>query len=339
MLTIIAALAALSECPASDAALAIRVDLRAREVVLRTSPVDLPAAAGSGAYHHHGSVTPLSPFAWPVNGWARGFRLRILDCAGNVLKKDRLHHLLVLHLQQRELLFPIYQRLIAFGAETEDIVLPGGVGMRIAKGDSLALLALWTPAAPLPERVVLELKIPYLAENTNPRPVDVIPIGFDVRYQPGEGASFDVPPGHSTREREFEMPIGGRLLVAGGHLHDYATSMVLSDAGSGKMLVNLRPRLDETGRVHGVERGLYGVSGSGIKLQAGRRYRLAVTYDNPTGQRLIQGGMGIMAGLFSPDTHGNWPVLDKSAAGFHRDVEMLARSGFLSLGASEREPR
>lgn len=342
MLPVIATLATLSACASSAPKLIVEVDPRAREVVLRTGPIDLPAAAqheGYHGYHGHAVITPLTPFAWPIDGWARGFRLRLLDCTGKEISKIRMHHAIVLHLEQRELMYPIYRRLMAFTQESEDIALPRGVGMRIAKGASLGLLAAWMPAADQPERIVLEITIPYLAANTNPRPVDVLPVGLDVHYQAGGGASFDLPPGPSTREQVFEMPIDGRVLVAGGHLHDYATSMVLSDAATGRTVVDLKPRPDPSGRLLGVERKLYGVSGAGLKLEAGRRYRLVVTYDNPTGQVIAEGGMGILVGLLTPAHLRKLPALDQTDPAFGLDVEMFVRGGFLPAITAGRVPQ
>ena len=331
MLETAAVIAALSACASVPPGLTVHLDARAREVVLRSPSVDLPHSAsptGYQGYHHHAAVTPLLPFAWPVDGWVRGFRLRVLDCAGNEVSKTRLHHSLLLHLGRPELMCPIYERLGAFGRETEDIVMPRGVGIKLANGDSLGWLAAWMPVTG-GDRVVLELTIPYLPATTNPRPVEIVPVGFDVRYEAGEGASYDVPPGRSTRERVFQMPLSGRILVAGGHLHDYARSMTLTDVETGKIIVNVRPRLDDRGRMIRVERNVYGAVGDGVKLEAGRRYRLSVTYDNPTGDTLVQGAMGILVGLFAPRDPTKWPVLDPGSKEFQLDVDMLARSGFI----------
>lgn len=341
MFAVATVLAALAQCPSSPTPLTTEVDSRTREIVLRTAPVDVPAATGSGGYrdaHHGGPVTPLSPFAWPINGWARGFRLRVIDCEGNDVARSGLHHAVVLHLGRRELIHPIYARLVAFGQETEDVVLPKGVGMRLTQGDSLGLYAAWMPSKTGAGRVMLELRIPYLPANTNPRPVEVLPAGFDVRYQPGEGASFDLPPGTSTLERAFEMPLNGRLVLAGGHAHDYATSMVLVDEQSGKRVVEITPRLDREGRLLEMPRQLYGVTGRGVKLEAGHRYRLVVRYDNPTGTLLHKGGMGILVGLLSPDDPRQWPALDRTASGFALDLAMLARDGLLPSQYGDRAP-
>ena len=333
MSSILSSVAAVSLCTSTAPALGVHVDSARREVVMRTAPVTLPALGGDhGDGYHHGPVTPLAPFTWPVEGWARGFHLRVLDCAGRELSRARLHHVLVLHLERRELMLPIWQRLIAFGSETENITLPRGVGVRIGQGTRLGLLAAWVPVGQQPEAVVLELRVPWLPANSNPRPADVVPLGFDVRYEPGEGASYDLPPGPSVRTRTFTMPVEGRLLLAGGHLHRYATGLALVDVATEKRIVDLGTRLGPSGDFAGVERRLYGVTGRGLKLKAGREYRLEVRYDNPTGRTLAQAAMGILGGIFEPDDMGKWPALDVSSAGFGRDVEMFRRTGFLREG-------
>ena len=221
-------------------------DASARALVLRTAARDLPAPTGAGQYgshHGHGKVSPLARFAWPADGWARGFRVRILDCAGTELGRvPRLHHALVLHLSRRELLYPVTARLMAIGQETDDVILPRGVGLRLAAGDSLGFLVSWGAGEQGPERVMLEVTIPYLPARANPRPTDVIPFGFDVRYAPETGNAFDLPPGRSEHTREFVMPIDGHVLAAGGHLHDYAVSLELIDTESGRTARTLRGR-------------------------------------------------------------------------------------------------
>lgn len=44
-----------------------------------------------------------------------------------------------------------------------------------------------------------------------------------------------------------------------------------------------------------------GAGGDGILLRAGRTYRVVARYDNPTGETLVDGAMGLMIGIFAPD--------------------------------------
>ncbi len=340
MSTVLAVLTSLAACSAEPpGTLAVNLDRSRHEVVIRVGPVELPAAEGEAEYYHSHILTPIQDFAWPVSGWVRGTRLRLFDCAGNPLPKNRMHHVVVLHKERRELLFPIWERLLAFAQESEDLMLPRGVGMRMEQGSALGLLAAWLPVAAEPERVILELTLPYLPADANPQPVSVIPLGFDAHFAPGGGASFDLAPGRTELEQTFVLPLDGRVLVAGGHLHDYARSLTLTDLESGKTVIDVRPDVDAGGRIRGVERKVYGASGEGLKLKAARRYKVTVAYDNPTGRTISEGGMGILAALFVPQDMGKWPVLDTNDPRFKLDVEMYRRTGFLPGGAhAHRQP-
>lgn len=342
MFATLLAAASLAPCSASRPELTVEHDRRAHKVVIGSPTVELPApdTASRGAYHTHAVATPLTPFVWPVDGWARGFRLRLLDCAGNELGKSRLHHAIVLHLGRRDLIHPIYQRLMAFTQESEALELPKGVGVPLEAGDSLGLLIAWMPGEAASEQVRLELVISYMPANTNPRPVDVVPVGFDVNYEPGGGASFDVPAGRTTWEREIVMPIEGRVLVSGGHLHDFAESMTLVEGASGRSVLTARPELDDSGRIVRVGRRIFGATGEGLRLRAGRAYRLIVTYDNRTGAARAGSGMGILVALFSPKDSRGWPALDITDPGFLKDVAAFQRAGFIgSAGATHRHDR
>ena len=63
-----------------------------------------------------------------------------------------------------------------------------------------------------------------------------MPIYMDVNLTVGGSNTFDVPPGKSTKSFEFTLPVGGRLLGVGGHMHDYGVRVRLEDAETGKVI-------------------------------------------------------------------------------------------------------
>ena len=82
--------------------LRLTVDESAREVVVDMGPFEVrdmgaaahDAAAGvmpDGASATHGQSSPLMPFEWPVEGWLRGFQVRLTDAEGNELPRYFLH--------------------------------------------------------------------------------------------------------------------------------------------------------------------------------------------------------------------------------------------------------
>src|SRR6267142_1643427 len=121
----------------------------------------------------------------------------------------------------------------------------------------------------------------------------------DVRFAVARN-TFPVPPGRHEWAADFELPVGGHLLIAGGHLHDYGVSVRLEEVATGKRVLQIESRRDSGGHLLGMPRKLLALRGDGLRLVAGRRYRIVAVYDNPTSDT-IPGAMGIIGGLFAPD--------------------------------------
>ncbi len=310
--------------------LQVRVDRRTREVVLTIGPFDVPGQA-PGARHSHGSELaghdlPLFPFAWPVSGWGNGFRYLIRDGTGRELPRQMIHHLNVINRSRRQLVEPVYERTFAIGQETGDVQLPPSIGVRLEEGSDMAVhLAFENPGTEPLKGVTVVLRVRYLPGNMVPGPRSVNPVPLDVAYRPGGSNSFDLPPGMNRFEREFVFPISGRMLALGAHLHDHARSISLTDVETGRVMATLQTRRDSLGRVRSVEREIYGIYGQGLRIRAGRRYRVTVEYENPSGQTIELGGMGILGGLFMADRPDKWPAIDRSDPGIRADEAMLAR--------------
>src|ERR1041384_7256975 len=132
--------------PRTDAPpLAVRIDSASHAVVLVLGPFHL-AASAPGATHeemHHagGHGLPIFRFAWPVDGWLRGFRVAIHDGGGRPLPRRLLHHVNVLNLGRRQLTRRPLGRTSAGGQEPDEVLLPGPLGVRIAAGAEMAPLA------------------------------------------------------------------------------------------------------------------------------------------------------------------------------------------------------
>ncbi len=318
------------------AALKVRVDSARHEVVLTIGPLHLGAKAAGESHagmHAGGHDSPLLRFAWPVSGWARGFRITIHDGAGQPLSRRLLHHINLLHLERRQFLEPVFERTIAAGQETDDVLLPSSVGVRIESGAEMALLTAWANETGEDlHAVTLDLAIPYLTNNW--RPLEVRPFAIDVGFRPGASDAFDVGPGRTVHERTFVPLTTGRILAVGGHLHDYAESIALVDQTTGKVLFELKPRVDSSGKVRSVGRKLFGVTGDGLLIRAGHPYRVVAIYQNPLGRVITDGGMAVLAGIFAPDDSALWPALDRSDPGFLADLAALDRLGWTPIPSS-----
>ena len=289
----------------------------------------IPAADAADAHHAHGAgslgglLQRLIRVQSLITGWLSGSSFEVEAPDGAPASQRALHHINLLNLSRRQLVHAGVERMWAAGPETEGAVLPAGVGVPVDQSMTLGVVVAFDPAALVPGSLV-RLRINWTPSTVNPKPVEIYPFPLDVNYRVARTAAFDLPPGKSSHAFEFTMPISGRMLGVGGHVHDYGQTLRLEDVATGKVLFNLEAKTDSTGRVLSVSRQLFGVSGRGRKLEAGRRYRLVATYDNPTGRVIPDGGMGEAGIGFTPDDPSEWPKLDTSDPEIARDLANLA---------------
>jgi hypothetical protein len=280
--------------------------------------------------------TPIQRFEWPIDGWLRGFELELVDGEGKPVPREVIHHMIMVNFSRRQLVYPATERLMGAGTETEDIKVPRTIGVPMKPGMKLGMYVAWHNDTGADfHGVQMKLKMLWTPKNQNPPPVNALPIYMDVNLTVGGSNTFDVPPGKSDKAHEFTLPVGGRLLGIGGHLHDYGVRVRLEDAETGKVLTVVEATRDSAGKVTKVSRRLFGVSGEGLKLKGNHRYRVVGEYDNPTGRTLIKGAMAHMAGLFSPDDMSKWPSIDEGNPAYQRDLAALQGRGTADGGHAD----
>jgi hypothetical protein len=243
----------------SRAGLEVVVDSAEHRVTVR-SRIACSSAAMDGGMHHHASNAELDfwlQFRWPVDGWARGFHLVARDDSNHVLPASRIHHLVLANLDRRQLVHPAVERLLAIGSETEDVMLPKLVGVPLERGTRLALKVACHAASPAEHEIQIALDITWTSRKQAPHPVSVFPFYVDVHLQSVlDTNTYDLPPGRSSTSYEFTVPVEGRLLAAGAHLHDYGLAVQLEDAAKGSVLSRLQAKRDPRGKVISIERKL-----------------------------------------------------------------------------------
>jgi len=202
--------------------------------------------------------------------------------------------------------------------------VPRTIGVPLSTGSRLGFYINWHNSTGRDlEGVSLKLTLLWTPANQNPRPANAMPIYMDVNLTIGGTNTFDVPPGKSSKAYEFTMPVGGKLLGVGGHLHDYGSSVRLEDAESGKVLTTVVATRTADGKVTKISRRLFGVTGAGLALKANHRYRVVGSYDNPTGKLIPSGAMAHMVGLFVPDDLARWPAINPDDPTFQKDMASL----------------
>jgi len=331
LLTSALALTVALQGPATPPPVTVKVDSSRHEVTIVAGPWKLPnmppmddrMMMDMGAHD-----APVQRFIWPVDGWYRGFKHELVDAQGNVLDRRILHHMIVINFDRRQLLYPAVERLGGAGSETDDASVPKTIGVPLSKGTNLGFYIMWhNETGKNLDAVYLRYSMLWTPTNQNPRPVSSMPIYMDVNLTVGGSNMFDAPPGKSTKAYEFTLPVSGRLLGVGGHMHDYGSMVQLEDATTGKELARVVAKRDSAGRILKVSRKLFAVSGEGLKLEEGHRYRVVATYDNPT-QKTASGVMAHMAGLFVPDDMRKWPKLDTADPALRKDLASLQVPGY-----------
>jgi len=258
----------------------------------------------------------------------RGFGVEIVDAQGRPVDRKLIHHMIGVNFDRRQLLYPAFERLFGIGQETEDAFIPKSIGVPLTPGTKLGMYLAWSNETGKDlEGVQVILRLAYSPKNLNPRPLDALPIYMDVNLTVGGTNTFDVPPGRSEKSYEFVMPMDGKLLGVAGHMHDYGVLVRLEDAEGGKELARVSTTRLADGKVTKISRKLFGVSGQGLTLRAGRRYRVVGVYDNPTGQLIPRGAMAHIVGLFAPNDYKRWPALDLTDASLQEDLASLSAMG------------
>ena len=324
ILSLLSLLCAASAAP--DTGLRVSVDSSRHIVIVAPEAIDVAPmpAGGMVTMHHH--PAPMSHFTFPVSGWLRGAHLELEDSAGRALPPSLIHHLNLVNFSRRQLLYPAYERTLALGEETGEISLPRTVGVPISAGTPMGIvIAYANTTGRTIHGVRARLLLDWTPANQLPQPVNVLPVYMDVVDPIGRSAAFDLPSGPSSYHADFTLPLTGRIIGVGGHLHDYGTGISLEDVTdhAPQVVVHLGTTLRSDGTIVSVDRKFPGVAGDGIRVTAGRRYRVTGTYDNPTGHPIEDGAMVHLIYLLVPDRMQDWPAADPSDPQLQLDRQRL----------------
>jgi hypothetical protein len=293
------------------------------QLVIELPPVDLMPAGAAGDM----ALTPVCRVDIPVSASLYSFRAEIVDAEGQPLPSEFLHHVNLTDPSRRELFLPIGLHLVAASKETPPLSVPRWLfGMPIREGDRyIAGAMLANPSREHEHGVRVRLVFRYVEEDSVWPLWDAYPWVMDVMFplgQPESGSkAFDLPPGPSQRSWEARPAVAGSLVGLGGHVHDYATALELRNVTTGELLWRGVPQRDAEGRVETMPvTRFYRWYRLGIRIDPAHTYRVTVTYENPTGQTIPEGGMGAVAGMFIPERGAVWPAVDRADPVYQTDL-------------------
>lgn len=301
------------------------VDRRHHQITIIAGPYTLPPMGRrmemmgmDMSMDHMGEMA--SYFVWPEQGWFYGFHVSAINGTGGDMPRDLIHHFTLLNFDRRTLFDAFAERLASARYQNEDIVAPKSIGAPLTKGTRMGVYMMWFNSHPdTVKGVYVKLTLLYMPANMQPPPTSALPVVLDVDLFPGADNMYPVPPGKAERVRTFRFPISGRLLGAGGHLHEYGSYIRLQDSVTGKVLFELRPVLDSAGQMLGMTRKLFAVTGKGLHIEANHPYTMIAAYDNTTKDTLSE-AMGEIMGIFAPDDFSKWPAMDYSSKDLWADL-------------------
>jgi len=305
MLAMVAASSFASGCMALRISSLGPPDSEVRELHVVLESVDLPSMANAQA----GQQQPIPVWVtFPSAGWLHTFEVTLVAANGDSVPRGVLHHFKVMEPERRELFSPIPLHLVGAGEETDPVRLPPSVGYRLEAGDSLLITAmLHNPTDQDLVDVHVEATLGYSVEGPWRPPLDVVPFFAHVA-PPMSVASYDLPPGRSTRTVDVRPEISGDLLGIGGHLHRYGVSLSIEDLTEGRQVWETTTRLAPDGTVLEIPRDRF-LWSRGPRLDASHTYRISAVFDNPTGSVILEGGMATLGGLIIPSEP--WPDVDR----------------------------
>jgi hypothetical protein len=273
------------------------------EIVFALGPIDLPAHTS----HHALDQLPVQEGVIPFDMTIDAYQAEAVDRNGDPVPQIVIHHMNLLDPTDRELFLPIMRRVLAASHETPPVSVPELVlGVPFEGGDRfLFLTMLHNPTDTSYEGVMIRLVMNYNVSETTPL-YRMFPFHLDVMFPVGYKA-FDLPPGETMKSWQGSPAIAGAIVGMGGHLHSYATRLELSDVTEGRVLWRFEPPRTEDGHIDEVPVQLHLGHGLGFPIQPSHTYRVSVTYFNPTGDTIREGGMGSVAGGFIPYDWRAWP--------------------------------
>lgn len=248
-------------------------------------------------------------------GYITKARATLVDASGDEIDHHavHLHHAVWLNPAKRDTTcdsfegaFPNWDRFFATGKERTTFELPPGYGY------------LWEPALSQPvtqstpywglvahldgmegsPAVFIELKLDYVPADRRTL-TDVTPIWLDVRNCSSDPV-YDVEKGSKVHVEkwQYRMPLGGRFVFMGGHLHDGGLRLALRNQTTGTRVFTSNARYGMHHEPWYLTRMTSLTSASGPTVRSGDRLLLRAVYD---ASRSWNDVMGIMVGALVPE--------------------------------------
>ena len=265
-------------------------------IVVRVGPMNLPA------HTSHMKMPQPPDLEWQIriDGWLLAYQPRLVDASGTVVPGRVLHHTAFWNENRSDFLCPNKEEhIFGAGGEMTNWAEVPGYGYRVQIGDKIRVeTMIHNPTDTSYDNVYLEVSIPYKQAGSGASLKSVYPAWMDVKSCGNSG--YDLPAGNTEKVGSVTVKYSGVLLGVGGHMHDYAKQLVLTDSTRKETVVTLDAKVNEHGELISLPTVLF-LDRGGYKFSAGDVLKISAAYDNTTGKLLRDGAMGIVVGYFVPD--------------------------------------
>lgn len=213
-----------------------------RALALRIGPLNLAAHAHAHAHASDSSHTlTYDTFTVPRDGWITGFLPRMRYADGSEAPTQFLHHIVIAKRDQHRYKLRF---LLASGSEATVGQLPAGYGIPVHAGMRFLVSAMFhNPTHEAHRGVYFDGRLPFTPDDGVQRLSPVRSIWLDVNEgePPNHGYTIGAKQ-RNVRTRVFRFPFAGRLVYAGGHLHDQADHLRIYRRDTEEVLVDFVPQ-------------------------------------------------------------------------------------------------
>jgi plastocyanin len=228
----------------------------------------LVAAAPAGAATRHITLR-TGPYTvqgfqtiWPnvavrntgVDGYITRMDAALVDRRGHAVRinKVMLHHVVFIDSGRRYNACRGRKGTPFFGTgeENEQLVLPPGYGYRTHRGDDWRMVAMFMSHQLQAKTVYLRYRVTVITGPPARRMTDVLPMWLRAdgcEVEPAYDVNGDGDPAqHNLQTAAWRMPVDGRIVAAGGHLHGGAYDLRVTQPRCGdRTLIHNAPRYGE----------------------------------------------------------------------------------------------
>lgn len=265
-------------------------------IIVRVGPMNLPA------HTTHMKMPQPPDLEWqvPIDGWLLGYSPRLVDANGNSVPGRVLHHSAFWNENRSDFLCPNKEEhIFGAGGEMTNWAEVPGYGYRVQMGDKIRVeTMIHNPTDTSYDSVYLEVSIPYRQADSGANLKSLYPAWMDVKSC--GNSAYDLPAGNSEKVGNVTVKYAGILLGVGGHMHDYAKQLVLTDSTRKDTVATLDAKVDEHGELISMPTVMF-LDRGGYQFSAGDVLKISAAYDNITGKLLPDGAMAIVVGYFVPD--------------------------------------